>query len=98
MSTLDELKQENERLRAEVERYKTMSDNYCALNMDAQSELTKARGLATNLESVLLEVRGCLERPDVRQPGWEDRCLDRMYAVLPVAHQPAPAAKGGSDE
>lgn len=31
------------RLQAEVERLKTMSDNYCSLLMDANSELTKAR-------------------------------------------------------
>lgn len=33
------------RLQAEVERLKTMSDNYCSLLMDANSELTKAREL-----------------------------------------------------
>jgi hypothetical protein len=63
----------------------------------AKSELTKARERAAFLEFVVLEVRGCLERPDVRQHGWEDRCLDQMYAAVP-ALQSAPAAKGSCDE
>lgn len=36
---------QNDALQAEVERLKTMSDNYCSLLMDANSELTKAREL-----------------------------------------------------
>lgn len=34
---------ENDTLRAEVERYKAMSDNYCALGMDSQVEIAKLR-------------------------------------------------------
>lgn len=41
--TIAALEVERDTLRAEVERYKAMSDNYCALGMDSQVEIAKLR-------------------------------------------------------
>lgn len=68
---------------SEVQRYKTMSDNYCALGMDANTELTKARELLSKQEDFISAAWQWL-------PIWLRKTYKR------IAQQSAPAANGES--
>lgn len=74
---------ERDALRAEVERYKAMSNNYCALGMDSQVEIAKLRAEVEKLQATVDRLEPAYhawqEKTDWIQQSFSDGSLSSRY-------------------